>query len=73
MTADLTRMVVSCEFSGQLEMLDADATRVLKLIDLNSVPTSGASTEMSGHRPGPTGVNSRCPYQKGSLRRQLRC
>lgn len=48
MTADLTRMVVSCEFSGQLEVLDADATRVLKLIDLNSVPTSGASTEMSG-------------------------
>jgi hypothetical protein len=34
MTADLTRMVVSCEFSGQLEVLDADATRVLKLIDL---------------------------------------
>ncbi|GAA2746364.1 hypothetical protein GCM10009868_31470 [Terrabacter aerolatus] len=42
-TADLKKMLVSCEFSGQLAELDASATRVIKMIDLNKVRTPGAT------------------------------
>jgi DNA-binding beta-propeller fold protein YncE len=49
-TATLTRMVVSCEFSGKLVVVDAGATRVLKVINLNKIRTPGASTGMSGPR-----------------------
>jgi YVTN family beta-propeller protein len=59
-TADLTKMVVSCEFSGQLAVLDAGATRVLKVIDLNAIHTAGGSTGMGGPRamrtPGTTAM-----------------
>jgi YVTN family beta-propeller protein len=42
-TKDLSKMLVSCEFSGQLVELDASATRVIRMIDLNHIPTSGAT------------------------------
>ena len=47
-TADLRYMVVSCEFSGKLVVTDADAHRVVKVIDLNHRHTRGASTSMRG-------------------------
>jgi YVTN family beta-propeller protein len=34
-TADLTKLLVSCEFSGKLLVIPADASRVLQVIDLN--------------------------------------
>lgn len=59
-TADLTTMVVSCEFSGKLVVLDAAVTHVLKVIDLNAIHTSGAGTGTSGPRamrtPGTTSM-----------------
>jgi len=42
-TADLTRMLVSCEFSGDLAELDASATRVVRIVDLNHFRTPGAT------------------------------
>jgi YVTN family beta-propeller protein len=42
-TADLSRMLVSCEFSGQLAVLDGSATRVIHMIDLNRIATAGAT------------------------------
>ena len=53
-TADLTTFVASCEFSGKLLVLDADATTVQKVIDLNVIPTPGAtSPEMARTMGGP--------------------
>jgi len=43
-TADLTTMLVSCEFTGQLLVLDASATTVRSVIDLNPIATPGATT-----------------------------
>lgn len=60
-TADLTKMVVSCEFDGKLVVLDAAVTRVLKVIDLNLIHTSGASTGMSGPRAMRTRGTSAMP------------
>jgi YVTN family beta-propeller protein len=37
-------MIVSCEFSGKLVVLDADATRVQTVIDLNKLRTPGATS-----------------------------
>lgn len=45
-TADLKAMLVSCEFSGKVVLVDANATRVLKVIDLNKVATPGATMPM---------------------------
>lgn len=42
-TADLTKLLVSCEFSGQLAELDASATKVIRMIDLNKIKTPGAT------------------------------
>jgi YVTN family beta-propeller protein len=42
-TADLTRMLVSCEFSGELAELDAAATKVVRIVDLNHIRTPGAT------------------------------
>ncbi|GAA2495079.1 hypothetical protein [Terrabacter carboxydivorans] len=42
-TADLTKLLVSCEFSGQLAEIDASATKVIRMIDLNKVKTPGAT------------------------------
>lgn len=43
-TPDLTTMLVSCEFTGQLLVLDAGATAVRSVIDLNPIATPGATT-----------------------------
>jgi len=54
-TADLQRFVVSCEFSGKLLVLDADATTLEKVIDLNAIQTPGAtSPDMAHSMGGPT-------------------
>lgn len=53
-TADLQRFVVSCEFSGKLLVLDADATTLEKVIDLNAIQTPGAtSPDMALSMGGP--------------------
>ncbi|MER7070626.1 hypothetical protein [Terrabacter sp. NPDC000476] len=53
-TNDLSRIVVSCEFSGQLAVLDADATRVIRMVDLNHIPTPGATHPSDARNmPGP--------------------
>ncbi len=43
-SADLQTLVVSCEFSGQLVVLDANATAVRSVIDLNPIVTPGATS-----------------------------
>ena len=56
-TADLTRLLVSCEFSGQLALLDASATRVIRTIDLNRITTPGATDpSMARSMGGPAGM-----------------
>ena len=45
-SADLSFFVASCEFSGKLVVLDKEATKVLKVIDLNAVKTPGATSPM---------------------------
>ena len=47
-TADLSTMLVSCEFSGKVLFVDADATKVLSIIDLNKIKTPGATATMPG-------------------------
>jgi len=43
-SADLSYFVASCEFSGLLLVVDANATKVQKVIDLNRVRTPGATS-----------------------------
>lgn len=55
-TADLTRLLVSCEFSGKLAVIDADATRVVTMIDLNAIATPGATpADKARSMGGPAG------------------
>ncbi len=42
-TADLSRLLVSCEFSGKFAVLDGEATRVISMINLNTIATPGAT------------------------------
>lgn len=51
-TGDLTTMLVSCEFSGQLAQLDASATRVIRMIDLNHHATPGATRPAAARSMG---------------------
>jgi len=52
-SADLSFFVASCEFSGKLVVVDKEATKVLKVIDLNKVKTRGAtSPEEAMHMQG---------------------
>jgi YVTN family beta-propeller protein len=52
-SADLSFFVASCEFSGKLLVIDRDATKVVKVIDLNKVRTKGAtSPEEAIHMQG---------------------
>ncbi|MFM6848794.1 MAG: YncE family protein [Terrabacter sp.] len=52
--ADLTVLVVSCEFSGKLAVVDGAATRVIRMLDLNAIATPGAtSPAMARHMGGP--------------------
>ena len=63
-TADLTKLLISCEFSGQLALLDASATRVIHMIDLNRIATPGATPPTRARSMGgpaamlATGANS---------------
>ncbi len=43
-SADLSFFVASCEFSGLLLVVDANATKIRKIIDLNAVRTPGATS-----------------------------
>lgn len=43
-SADQTFLVASCEFSGRLLVIDKEATKVRKVIDLNRVTTPGATS-----------------------------
>lgn len=53
-TADLQTAVASCEFGGTLVVVDADATKVVKTIDLNAIATPGAtSPQMARSMGGP--------------------
>lgn len=56
-SADLSFFVVTCEFSGQLLVIDRDATRVLKVVDLNKASVPGepsmAAMRMAGPRVRP--------------------
>ncbi|MEP6796695.1 MAG: hypothetical protein ABI890_01045, partial [Lapillicoccus sp.] len=55
-TADLRTMVASCEFSGELVVLDPGLTQVVKTVDLNAIPTPGATDPaMARSMGGPAG------------------
>jgi YVTN family beta-propeller protein len=51
-TADLSRMVVSCEFSGKLVVLDARVTSVQKVVDLNKIRTAGGTSSADARAMG---------------------
>ena len=51
-SADLSFFVASCEFSGQLLVVDRNATKLLKVIDLNSTKTPGATSAREAMRMG---------------------
>ncbi len=56
-TADLSVLLVSCEFSGKLAVVSASATRVLRMINLNTVATPGATKPaMARQMGGPAGM-----------------
>ena len=53
-TADLSTLLVSCEFSGKLLVIPADLKRVTKVVDLNGTRTPGATDPMRAmHGGGP--------------------
>jgi YVTN family beta-propeller protein len=55
-TADLAHLLVSCEFSGQLLVINRAATKVEKTIDLNATRTPGADSPMHARMSsGPKG------------------
>nr|WP_238338525.1 YncE family protein [Pedococcus badiiscoriae] len=43
-SADLSYFVASCEFSGKLMVIDSEATKVRRVIDLNAITTPGATS-----------------------------
>ena len=51
-TADGSKLLLSCEFDGKLLVVDRDATRVEKVLDLNSVATPGATSPRDAHLHG---------------------
>ena len=56
-SADLTTLVASCEFSGQLIVVDADATHLVKVVDLNGIATPGATSPAMAHQMGGPRMN----------------
>jgi YVTN family beta-propeller protein len=46
-TADLSAFVVSCEFSGKLLVIPANAARIEKVINLNAIKTPGSTMPMA--------------------------
>jgi len=51
-SADLSFFVASCEFSGKLLVIDRDATRLARVINLNSTKTPGAPNAHQAMRMG---------------------
>ena len=51
-SADLSFFVASCEFSGKLLVIDRQATRVIKVINLNTTKTPGATSPGQAMRMG---------------------
>ena len=51
-SADESFFVASCEFSGRLLVVDRNATRIMKVIDLNAVKTPGATSPAMAHSMG---------------------
>ena len=51
-SADLSFFVASCEFSGKLLMIDRQATRVIKVINLNDAKTPGATSAQAAMQMG---------------------
>jgi YVTN family beta-propeller protein len=56
-SADLSTLVASCEFSGQLMVVDADATHLVKVVDLNGIATPGATAPAMAHQMGGPRMN----------------
>ncbi|MBO1754945.1 hypothetical protein [Allobranchiibius sp. CTAmp26] len=50
--AGLTTLMVSCEFSGKLLVIDSNVTRIRKVIDLNAIRTPGATSPQMAKRMG---------------------
>jgi YVTN family beta-propeller protein len=51
-SADLSFFVASCEFSGKLLVIDREATKVIKVINLNATRTPGATSAGEAMRMG---------------------
>ena len=58
-SADLSFFVASCEFSGKLLVIDREATKVIKVIDLNATVTAGATSAQQAMRMGGARSNLR--------------
>jgi YVTN family beta-propeller protein len=51
-SADLSFFVASCEFSGKLLVIDRQATRLIKVINLNDAKTPGATSAQAAMQMG---------------------
>jgi YVTN family beta-propeller protein len=51
-SADLSFFLASCEFSGKLLVIDRQATRVVAVINLNNIPTPGATSVLAAMAMG---------------------
>lgn len=58
-SADLTFLVASCEFSGKLLVIDRQATKVIKVINLNNTKTARATSVHQAMRMGGARSNLR--------------
>lgn len=58
-SVDLSFFVASCEFSGKLLVIDRNATKVVKIIDLNHVKTPGGHSMGGAMRMGGAASNLR--------------
>ncbi|OFE14227.1 hypothetical protein BA895_11470 [Humibacillus sp. DSM 29435] len=66
-TADLSTLVVSCELSGKLVVVDSDAARVVKMIGLDRLHTPGTTV---GKKARPVGGPTSTPTQAATARPQ---
>ena len=58
-SADLSFFVASCEFSGKLLVIDREATKLIKVIDLNATVTPGATSPQQAMSMGGAKSNLR--------------
>jgi YVTN family beta-propeller protein len=58
-SADLSFFVASCEFSGKLLVIDRNATRLIRVIDLNTTKAPGATSAGMAMRMGGARANLR--------------